>query len=349
MKKITTTLILLISLQIFSQKTKIQILNTKDSNPIEDVYIYSDSLLIDKTNKNGFFKINLEKHKKISVIKEDYYDTIVNVENINKIFLKKIDAIQLKEVIVTNININNLLDSISDVKKRLKNVNVSNYTHFYNLLTINKDTLIYFNNRLHHKKKIGDFCTVENKIIRNFTTNEKLTPIFDYRNKKVLFKNNYLHFSNSYLTTELQIITKVRKLFDYKLSKDNGYYKIEFAPTKKNNEHPYYGYVLIDYEDYGIYELKINTKQQKNDIKVVVFNDELFKYKILNEDLFIKYNKNENGKYDLISYNFDSSIQSLNGNFKNYIITNKCRKEPTFSYDISNTKKIDLTTYKFTK
>jgi hypothetical protein len=82
---------------------------------------------------------------------------------------------------------------------------------------------------------------------------------------------------------------------------------------------------------------------------VVVFNDELFNYKILNEDLFIKYNKNENGKYDLVSYNFDSSIQSLNGNFKNYIITNKCRKEPTFSYDISKTKKIDLTTYKFTQ
>jgi hypothetical protein len=336
-----------LSLHIYSQKTKIQILNFKDNIPIENVHIYSDSLLIDKTDSHGFFTINLKKNNKVTVIKENFYDTIINLNNVNKIFLKEIDAIRLKEVIVTNINVNNLLDSISDFKNRLKNVNVSNYTHFYNLLTINKDTLLYFNNRLHHKNRLGDFCSSENKIIRNFNTNEKLTPIFDYKNKKVLFKNNYLHFSISYLTTELQIITKVRKLFDYKVSKDNGYYKIEFAPTKKNNEYPYYGYVLIDYEDYGIYELKMNTKQQKNDIKVVVFNGELYKYKILNEDIFIKYNKNENGKYDLVSYNFDSSIQSLNGNFKNHVITNKCRKEPTLSYDISNIKKIDLTTYKF--
>jgi len=349
MKKITTTLIILLSLQIFSQKTKIQILNSKDSNPIENVHIYSDLLLIDKTDKKGFFNINLEKYKKISVIKEDYYDTIVNAENIKKIFLKKIDAIQLKEVIVTNTNINNLLDSIRDHKKRLKNVNISNYIHFYNELTINKDTLLYFNNRLHHKNRVGDFCTVENKIIRNFTTNEKLTPVFDYKNKKVLFKDNYLHFSSSYLTTELQIIAKLRDFFNYKVSKDNGYYKIEFTPNKKNNEYHYYGYILIDYEDFGIYELKINTKQQEKDFKVVVFNDEILKYKILKEEIFIKYSKNIDGKYELITYNFDSWLQALNGNFKGYVFKNKCRKEPTLYFDSSKTKKIDLTTYKFTE
>jgi hypothetical protein len=341
--------IILSSLQVFSQKEKIQILNLKDNNPIENVQIYSDSVLIDKTDRQGFFKINIKKSNIISIIKEDFYDTIINLKNTNKIFLKKIDAILLNEVVVTNINISNLLDSINDYKKRLRKVNVSNYIHFYNELTINKDTLLYFNNRLHHKNRVGDFCTVENKIIRNFTTNEKLTPVFDYKNKKVLFKDNYLHFSSSYLTTELQIIAKLRDFFNYKVSKDNGYYKIEFTPNKKNNEYHYYGYILIDYEDFGIYELKINTKQQEKDFKVVVFNDEILKYKILKEEIFIKYSKNIDGKYELITYNFDSWLQALNGNFKGYVFKNKCRKEPTLYFDSSKTKKIDLTTYKFTE
>jgi hypothetical protein len=341
--------IFLISLQVFSQKEKIQILNLKDNNPIENVQIYSDSVLIDKTDRQGFFKINIKKNNIISIIKEDFYDTIVNLKNTNKIFLRKIDAIQLNEIVVTNINISNLLDSISDYKKRLKKVNVSNYIHFYNILTINKDTLLYLNSRLYHKNKEGYFCSEENKIIGEFKTNEKLTPIFKYKNKPILFNKNYLHFSSSYFTTEMQIVTKLKKQFDYKVSKDEGYYKIEFTPNKKNNEFPYYGYILIDYEDFGIYEFKLNTNLEKDNIRKVVLNEELLKYKILNEEIFIKYNKSEIGKYDLVSYNFDSTLQALNGDFKNYVFINKCRIEPTLTFDNSKIKKIDLTTYKIIK
>lgn len=339
----------LLSLNVFSQKTKIQILNLKDNNPIENVQIYSDSVLIDKTDSQGFFKINIKKNNIISIIKEDFYDTIVNIKNTNKIFLKKIDAIQLNEVVVTNINISNLLDSISDYKKRIKNVNVSNYIHFYNILTINKDTLLYLNNRLFHKNREGYFCSTENKIIGNFKTNEKLMPIFEYNKKPILFNKNYLHFSSSYITTEMQIVAKLKNLFHYKVSKDDGYYKIEFTPNRKNNEYPYYGYILIDYEDFGIYEFKLNTNIETDDIRKVLLNEELLKYKILNEEIFIKYNKNEIGKYDLVSFNFDSTLQSLNGDYKNYVFINKCRIEPTLNFDNSKTKKIDLTTYKIIK
>ena len=346
MKKITIILVILVSIQIYSQKTKIQILNFKDNNPIENVQIYSDSILIDKTDSQGFFNINLKKNKKISIIKEDFYDTIINLKNTSKILLKKINAVQLKEVVITNININYLLDSISD-KRRLKNVNISNYTHFYNILTINMDTLLYLNNRLYHKNREGYFCSAVNKIIGNFRTNENLIPVFEYKKKPILFHKNYLHFSDPYFTTELQIITKLRKYFDYKVTKDNEYYKIEFTQNKKNNEFPYNGYILIDYEDFGIYEFKINTNKQKDDIRTVLFDKELLQYKIFNEEIFIKYIKNENGKYDMVSYNFDNSFEALNGNFKGSVFINKCRIEPTLYFDNSKMSKIDLTTYKF--
>ena len=349
MKIIIIVGLILLTKQIYSQKTKIQVLNLKDNKPIENVLIYSDSLLIAKTNDEGLFNLNLRKYNKISLIKEDFYDTIINVDNSNKIFLKKINAIQLKEIVVTNINVNNLLDSISDYKKRLKNVIETNYTHFYNLLTINNDTLLYLNNRLFYRNRVGYFCLENNYIIRNFTANEKLTPIFEYKSKSIVFKNNFLHFSSFPITTELQIITKVKKLFNYKVSKDDSYYKIEISPQKNNNEYPYYGYIIVDNKDFGIYEFKINTNKQKDDIRTVVLNNKLLKYKILNEEIFIKYNKNKNGKYELVTCNFDSSLESLNGFFKGHLVTNKCRKEPTLPFDNSNAKRIDLTTYKIIK
>ena len=70
MKKITIILVILVSIQIYSQKTKIQILNFKDNNPIENVQIYSDSILIDKTDSQGFFNINLKKIKKFLLLKK---------------------------------------------------------------------------------------------------------------------------------------------------------------------------------------------------------------------------------------------------------------------------------------
>lgn len=348
-KKIIIIFLILISNQIYSQKVKIQVLNSDDNNPVENALIYSDSILLDKTNNRGYFHINLRNNSKISIIKEDFYDTIIKLNFSNKIYLKKINAIQLKEVVVTNVNIDNLLDSIGNYKKRLKNVHFTNYIHFNNALTIDEDTLLSLNNRLYLKNREGYFCSAEDKIIKKFRTNEKSTTIFDYRNKQVVFNYNYLHSENSHFTTELLLILKLKKLFDYKVSKDEGYYKIDFTPKKRNNEFPYYGYILIDFEDYGIYEFSCKSTIDKKNKRNLVFNEKIINYKILNEESFIKNNKNENGKYELVTYRFDSQIQSIDGFFKGSIIKNKFRKEPTFPFDTSKTKKIDLSSYELVK
>ena len=57
MKKTIFLLAILISKQMYCQKTKIQILNQKNNNPIENVQIYADSTLIERTDKDGYFKI----------------------------------------------------------------------------------------------------------------------------------------------------------------------------------------------------------------------------------------------------------------------------------------------------
>lgn len=345
--KINITLLLLVlTLQIYSQKTKKQVLNVENNNPIENALIYSDSILIDKTNKKGFFEINLKKYNKISIVKEDFYDTLISLETTDKVFIRKINAIQLKEVVVSNINSYILLDSIGDSKKRLKNVIFSNHTHFFNVLTIDKDTLLYLNNRLYLKNRVGYFCSEENKIIRKFKITDNLRPVFKHNNEQIVFNYNYLHASNSYLTTEVQIILKFRRLFDFKVSKEDGYYKIVFLPNKKNKEYPYFGYFLIDYEDYGIYEFSCKTTNNEKNKRNLVLNDKIINYKILYEESFIKHDKNENNKYELVTYRFDSQLKTLDGYFKGSVITNKCRKEPTFAFDASKTKKIDLSTYK---
>ena len=117
----------------------------------------------------------------------------------------------------------------------------------------------------------------------------------------------------------------------------------------KNKDFPYTGYFIIDIDDYGIYEFRCITTIDDKNKRNVVFNSNIINYRILNEECFIKYHKNENGKYELVTYNFDSELLTLDGFFKNSKIKNKCRKESTYPFEITDTKKIDLSTYQLIK
>ena len=347
MKKNAFILILLFSELIYSQKVKIQILNQSDNNPIENVQIFSDSTLIDNTNKKGYFHIDKNKFTNITLVKEDYYDTIININSFkNIIYLKKIDAIILKEIIVTNLNINTILDSIYKNVK-LKNIQITQNTHFFNSLTRGKDTLLFINNRLVHKNKVGDFCENINKIINNYRITNDNRVIYTMNNNEITFNNSYLHIGPPASSFELQIAIKLRKYFDYTVSKSDGFYKIDFIRKKNNNEFPYKGYLIIDRDDFGLYEFSCKTITDNKSKRNLTLNGKIINFKILNEESFIKYFKNSKGKYELISYSFDSELHVLDGYFKNSIFTNKCRKEPTNPFNAPNLKKINLLTYKF--
>ncbi len=349
MKNIFVLILLLSSNQFFSQKIKIQ-LTDKDNIPVENAQIFSDSTIIDKTNSKGFFSVNTKKYDKIIIVKEDYYDTIISLEKMtNKIQIRKIKAILLEEVIVTNFKVENILDSVYKNIKTLKNISFTSNLHFYNIFKNEQDTLTFINKRLLYKGKDGYYCENEKNIINNFKLTPDRRPIYSLRNNEIYFNFSYLHSNEPYLSTELLFIIKNKKEFNYSLSKSDGLYKIEFEHKKSNKEFPYNGYLIVDIEDFGIYEFNCLSSIDKKNKRNVVIKDNIINFKILNEESFIKYNKNESGKYELVTYRFDSQLQVLDGYFKNSIFTNKCRKEPTLSFDFSKIKKIDLATYKIIK
>ena len=347
MKKLLVLFIVLISIQIYSQKTKIKILNQIGNEPIENVLVYSDSILIDKTNKEGFFHINSKKVNRISLIKEDFYDTIINIEDIHKnVYLRKINAIILKEVIVTDLKVETVLDSLL-TNMKLQNVLISENLHFFNCFTTNNDTLIYFNKRLKHKNRDGYYCANDNHIVNNFKTTNENRAIYFLNNNEIIFNNDYRHINPPSLSFEYQIVVKFRKGFEYSIAKSDGFYKISFNNKKNNKEYPYTGYMIVNIEDFGLYEFSCKAAKDDKNKRNLIFKDKIINFKILNEESFTKYSKNINGKYELVTYRFDSQLQILDGYFKGSVFTNKCRKEPTLLFDFSNTKKIDLLTYKF--
>ena len=109
------------------------------------------------------------------------------------------------------------------------------------------------------------------------------------------------------------------------------------------------GYLLIDAEDYGIYEFKSNLKLQKDCIRTVINDNKILKYNIFNEAVFIKYAKNTDLKYVLITYQFTSVMAAQNGDFKDSKISHNYRIEPTSNFDTSRLKEIDFVTLKFAK
>jgi len=348
MKKIIFILTILISKQIYCQKVKIQVLNQKN-NPIENVQIYADSTLIEKTDKEGYFNINLKKINKISLVKEDYYDTIINLKDINKnIYLKKINAIVLDEVIVTNLNANTVLDSILNNMK-LKNVLITQNLHFFNCFTTGSDTLTFINKRLIHKNRDGYYCENDKNIVNNFNVTNGNNAVYFINNREISFNQDYRHVNPPSISYEYQIVIKYRKGFDYSITKADGFYKIKFENKKNNKEYPYSGYIIVDYDDFGLYEFSCKSTIDDKNKRNIIFRDKIINFKILFEESFIKYTKNENGKYELVTYSFDSQLQILDGTFKGNIFKNICRKEPTIPFDASTTKKFDLLTYKILK
>lgn len=348
MRFLTTLIFTFITLSLFSQKTEFTVLDSEDKNPIDDVRFYTDSLFIAKTNKKGIIKFNVKDYSKIIVVKEDYYDTILNSNDLkDKIYLKKINAIKLKEVVVTQLDYNVVLDSVAKNTKNYKLFLSPLYYHEYNLFFKENDTLSYLNKRLLLKKGKGYFVDNFDNIVANYNRDEEGKIRYHFNNNDIVFNLDYNHLESPYNTAELQIVSRLKDKFDYELSKDENHIIIKFLPKKKNREFPYEGYLILDIDNYALLEFKANTiVSDKTNKRNLYYNDEIINYEIVTENSFIKYKKNEQGKYDLVLYAFNSELKALTGDFKGETFINKCRKESTLDFNMENGLPINLSTYK---
>lgn len=330
----------------FSQKIEFQVLDKKNKTPLGDVLFYCNDNVIAKSNKNGIVKFDQNKYDSLVIVKEDYYDTILNISKFisNTLYLRKIDFIQLKEVVVYKKNIETILDSVYSNVTKLSNINSAKYLHFFNVLTTAKDTLLFVNNRIHFERGKGCFIDTDNAIIANFTTKNNKT-VFSLNNRSIVFNNNFIHSNNAVNSFELLLVTKLKNKFLFSIFEEEDYYQIKFEPKKKNTEYPYSGYLIVDKDDFGVYEFWAEIRQMNNR-RNLVFNDQIINFQTLSETSYIKYNKNEAGSYDLVNYAFDCKLKVLNGDFKDKIFINTCRKEVTPPFDGSKSVSFDVITYK---
>jgi len=330
----------------YSQKTQIEVLDKNDKKTLNDVLFYSNDKVIAKSNKYGIAKLDNKNFGDLVIVKEDYYDTIINLEQFksNKIYLKKIEVIKLKEVIVYKKNIEGILDSIYSNSITLKKINPPKYLHFFNVLTNLNDTLLFINNRVNFIKGRGCFVERENKIISNFIQKNN-KPVFSLNSHNIVFNKNFTHANSPINSFELMIVAKLKERFLFSIFEEEDFYQIKFEPKTNNNEYPYSGYIIVDKNDFGVYEFKAEVSLKKNKRNLVLEN-EILNFQIITETNYIKYKKNINGNYDLVKYAYDSELKVLNGYFKNRIFINKCRKELTPYFDTSTTVFFDATTYK---
>lgn len=335
--KIILLFTVLISKIIFGQNIKITFLEENTKTPIVNVKIYDNEKLIATTNEQGITEINTTN--KLNIIKEEYEDISISPINNKTYFLKKNKLITIEEVIVKEKTANEILDLIQKSTTAKNNLyNFPEVTHFYNLFKTKKDTLHYFNNRLFRGEN-SILTDNQNKIIKHFSYQNN-QYLYKLNNKLLLFFKNFTIGNAPYNCFDIQYLCNNQEKFNLKLSaSDEEKYIITFTAKKNNIEYPLNGRIIVDMTDLGIYEFHYNTIANKKTIRTsTVLVDKFFSYQILNEKCLIQYEKNEEGRYDLITFNYKVNFISTDKTLKNEVFEVISIKEP--SANISNYNKL---------
>lgn len=345
MKKLTAFILLFGLQQVFSQNVKLFFYEENTKNPIGNVMLYDDEKLIGISNEAGIAVIK-NMVNKLTVVKEEFEDVLIEPKNNNSYYLKKIVALEIEQIVVKNKTANELLNELyATLTNKQDLYNFTDNTHFYNLFKTQKDTLFYFNNRL-FKGESSMLTDNQNKVVKNFKMKNN-TALYYLKNKPILFFSNFIYGNSPYNHFDIQFVCKNQDLFVFNLkSSDDGKYVINFSPNKKNKSFPFNGRLVIDMIDMGIYEFSYYSILNTNTKRSVAFENKVLNYQILKEKCLIIYTKNSASHYDLSTFNYSIKFKSSDKKLKNEVFENTCIKEPSSQLKSKSAlKKINLVNF----
>jgi hypothetical protein len=351
MKKFILLFITFISTFCLAQEVRLTFIDTETSAKIEGVMVYDKEFLIATSDKDGKASVEIPSSGKVQILMIDYQDIEFDINsNVSIVKLEKIKEYKLDEVVIVRLPINQILDSIkTHITKKISKYSYKNSVHFYTQLNSGKDTLLYFNNKLFFNK--GVFSNNQNKIIKKFKLIKgpfsNYTALYNLNNVDFIFFEDFVFNILPYNSRELQIICKETNRYEYTIKSSEGKYLIEFVSKNNNESYPYVGHIIVDKFDYGVYEFKYALKSDKIAYRNIPFNKKLLKYNVLLDGGYFKYEKDENDKYNLITYSTTKKFIAKNEDLKGREFQYKSTLEPSIESNVntSTLKKFNTMNY----
>lgn len=326
--------ICIFSTVIFNAQDKnITIVDAK-KQAISQVGIYTQKKKIGETNALGKAIIgNMNPNDSVYFIKNGLDNPVFTFKNIPlELKMDSIRTSKIEEVVIKSekIDVQRILNKVfMVVRDTTLNVPIRKYALKMSLAT--KEKTYYTIDNIFFQK--GKELFVESKnnfyIDPNFASYSN-TAINDTGKvkRKILYKDEefmplrgaddtvfLIHFAK----IQMQILNLIREYqkYDFKIWKIDGKYILKFSPKKEENR-LYNGSLIIDTDDFGIYEgiFKLSKSKKNTQNTSIDEKSKAYKFFIDRDDVMIINQKN-NGKYYFHYYENNYQYRGLNNGIKN--------------------------------
>ncbi|GEM_PF-3457661 len=351
--KLGYLLTLFLTISTVKAQTTLTLLSAVDNQPLANVLVYYKTNLIGETNKEGKASLQLTNIDSLVFVKNDYEDIVLAKNQLTPtILMVKNRVILLNEVVVSPMTAEKLLKKVGDfieeakTKKGRLSYKIPHHLQIYNKFMAGNDTLHYLNNRFTFERgnfKIND----QTKIVKNFRhvqVKENISKVYSWGGKEADFWDLFsltplgIHYSADFNNFFLH-----QDLFDYKIVASETYYRLEFKQKKKYFLFSIEGYLIVDKQDFGIYEFEtrlLNNKPRFISQNTNLSNSKPAAFKIDAETYRFKYTKESDG-YILDHSSKNTIFTAEKGQHKNIRFIATTQVERTVDFGDRNLKGFD--------